>query len=447
MSRRNQATINFYLRTSKPLSNGTCSIMLRVCFHGFKDKSTGYCCSKKNWDSKNQVVKKGENNFAMINYELGKLKSKIISKRDEFDRLGISYTPAMLLSSDERKRELSNVVSDLIDGYILEKELRSSTVISWNYSKKLIEVFDSGVIINDIDEGWVKRWGRWLKGRGLSDGTIRTRLGAIAAIYRWSSRKGIVDIKDYPFRDWNYCQHYKIAERVEYIDLRAVDIIKEYFLSKVIVVTGDTFEYINEGYIDYKNPLFSLYFWLVGYFLQGLSPLDICLLKKSDFVRKVINGDDYWCIDTSRMKTSKSVKIRVRVNTIYSQVMISRMLMVGGEWFLPILHGLDGSDIDRCKTRVKAIFSYWLNPRLGDWWKLLNDVIINRNVEEGLNIPLIPDNATFYSYRHSFAQMYLQKGGSVLALATLLGRSINSISVYVKQLTEEEDLVEAISVI
>ena len=43
--------------------------------------------------------------------------------------------------------------------------------------------------------------------------------------------------------------------------------------------------------------------------------------------------------------------------------------------------------------------------------------------------------------------MYLQKGGNVLALATLLGRSINSISVYVKQLNEEKDLADAISII
>ena len=446
MSRRNQATVNFYLRTSKPLSNGTCSIILRVCFHGFKDRATGYSCQKKYWDVRNQVVKKGENNFGMINYELGKLKSSIISKRDEMDRLGIAYTPSILLSLEESRKGITNVVSDIIDNYVSEKELRGSTVTGWKHSKKLINEFQSGVIITEIDEGWCKRYAKWLGVRGLSEGTIRTRLGHIAAIYRWASRKGLSDMSNYPYRDWNYCQKFKLAERIEYIDLKSVEVIRDYFLSKVISVSGGSFTYIDDSYISYKSRLFVLYFWLLGYYLQGLSPLDICLLKKEDFDVKQINGEDYYCIDTSRMKTSKAVKIRIKKDTIYSQVMIWRMLMSDGEWFLPIMHGLDGNDLEKCKTRVKAIFSYWLNPKLGDWWKELNNVIIQKNVEEGLNIPLIPEDCTFYSYRHSFAQMYLQKGGSVLALATLLGRSINSISTYVQQLTEEEDLVDAVSI-
>ena len=443
----NQATINFYLKTAKKLSDGSHPIMLRVCWHGYKDISTHYSCQKKYWDSRNQQCKKGMVNYAVINYELNKLKSCIIKKRDEYIRQGIEYTPSMLLSIEESKKGITNVVSDIIDNYISEKELRGSTVTGWRHTKKLIEEFHSGVIISEIDEGWCKRYAKWLGVRGLSEGTIRTRLGHIAAIYRWASRKGLSDMSNYPYRDWNYCQKFKLAERIEYIDLKSVDVIRDYFLSKVISVSGETFTYIDDSYISYKNRLFVLYFWLLGYYLQGLSPLDICLLKKSDFDVKQINGEDYYCIDTSRMKTSKAVKIRVKKDTIYSQVMIWRMLMSDGEWFLPIMHGLDGNNLEKCKTRVKAIFSYWLNPKLGDLWKELNDVIIQKNVEEGLNIPLIPEDATYYSYRHSFAQMYLQKGGSVLALATLLGRSINSISVYVKQLTEEEDLVDAVSII
>ncbi len=170
------------------------------------------------------------------------------------------------------------------------------------------------------------------------------------------------------------------------------------------------------------------------------------MLKKSDFEVKQIGDEDWYCIDTSRMKTGVGVKIRIKVHTIYSQVMIGRMLMEGDEWFLPIMHGLKGDDETKCKMRMKSIFSYWLNPKLGDWWRELNQVIIQKNVDEDLKLPLIQEDCTYYSYRHSWAQAYLQNGGSVLALATLLGRSINSISTYVQQLSEEDDLVEAVSV-
>ena len=444
-----QATINYYLKTTKKLSDGSHPIMLRVCYHGYKDISSHYSCSVKYWDKKNQCIKKGFPNYMVANYELNKLKSSIIAKRDEFIRLGIEYTPKMLLSFDEVKKGISNVVSELIVSYYTEKELRGSTVTSWKHSRTLVNEFQDGVIITEIDEGWCKRYARWLSDRGLSEGTIRTRLGHIACIYRYACGKGLVDMSRYPYRDWNYCQKFKIAERIQYMDKRAVDVMKEYFLSKVIKKTSERrFTYVDDGYISYKNRLFVIYFWLLGYYLQGLSPIDICMLKKSDFEVKQINGEEWWCIDTSRTKTKVGVKIRVRVRSIYSQVMISRLMMEGDEWFLPIMHGLDGKDDVKCKTRMKAIFSYWLNPKLGDWWREINQVIIQKNVNEDLKIPLIDEDCTFYSYRHSFAQMYINNPqASPIALATLMGRSVNTLATYIEQLKEEDDLVEAVSII
>ena len=109
-----QATINFYLKTAKKLSDGSHPIMLRVCYHGFKDISSHYSCTVKHWDKKNQCIKKGYPNFTVINYELNKLKQSIIARRDEFIRLGIEYTPQLLLSNTEQKKSiLTNVVSDL----------------------------------------------------------------------------------------------------------------------------------------------------------------------------------------------------------------------------------------------------------------------------------------------------------------------------------------------
>ena len=444
-----QATINFYLKTAKKLSDGSHPIMLRVCFKGYKDISSHYSCTVRYWDKKNQCVKKGFSNWSVINYELNKLKSSIIAKRDEFIRLGIEYTPSMLLSFDEVKKGISNVVSELIVNYYTEKELRGSTVTAWKHSRTLIEEFHKGCIITEIDEGWCKRYARWLGDRGLSEGTVRTRLGHIAAIFRYACGKGLVDMGRYPYRDWQYTQKFKLAERIQYVDKRCVDIMKDYFLSKVIKMTSERmFTYIDDGYIDYKNRLFVIYFWLLGYYLQGLSPIDICMLKKSDFEVKQIGDEEWYCIDTSRMKTKVNVKIRVRVHTIYSQVMIGRMLMSDGEWFLPIMHGMDGKDEDKCKIRMRSIFSYWLNPKLSDWWKELNQVIIQKNVDEKLNIPLIDESCTFYSYRHSFAQMYINNPqASPIALATLMGRSVNTLSTYIEQLKEENDLIDAVSII
>lgn len=445
-----QATINFYLRTAKPLSDGSFAIMLRVCYHGYKDISTHYSCPKFYWDSRHQCIKKGFSNAAVINVQLNKLKSSIIAKRDEYIRLGIEYTPSMLLSKDESEEvKLSNMVSDLIDSYYREKELRGSTITAWKYTRELINAYHSGLIISEVDEGWCKRFARWMENeRGLSEGVIRTQLGHVACIYRWASSKGLVSIDRYPFRSWVYTRKFRLAEKHLYIHQSSIDVMREYFLSRVInSVNGESFSYIDEGYLDRGNKLFALYFWLLGYLLQGLSPIDICLLKKSDFGVVSVNGEDYWSVDTKRLKTGVGVKIRIKRDTIYSQVMITRMLMYNdGEWFLPILNKLDGADLDKCRNRISSVFGSRVNGWLKEWWKVLNAVIINKNVEEGLNIPLIDEDCTFYSYRHSFAISYMRSGGSPLALATLMGRSVNTLATYVQELSEENDLVDAVSV-
>lgn len=171
------------------------------------------------------------------------------------------------------------------------------------------------------------------------------------------------------------------------------------------------------------------------------------MLRKEDIERVVVNGEDYYSVNTTRSKTGVGVKIRIKVHTIYSQVMINRMLMSGDGWFLPIMHGMAVGLEESCyKTRLKAIMSYWLNTKLKDWWREINQVIIQKNVSDDLNIPLIDEDNTFYSYRHSYAQAFMQRGGTPMALATLLGRSENTLGVYLKQLSEEEDLVEAVSV-
>ena len=444
-----QATINFYLKTAKKLSDGSHPIMLRVCYKGFKDVSSHYSCTVKYWDKKNQQCKKGFSNYSVINAELNKLKAKIVARRDEYIRLGTEYTPQMLLAGDEVKKVISNVVSELIESYYTEKELSGSSIKGWKYTKRMVEEFSGGIIIGEIDEGWCKRFGKWLMDKGLSEGTVRTRLGHIAAIYRYACDKGLSDMSKYPYRDWHYTQKFKIAERMQFIDKKTVELMKDYFLSKVIKMTSERrFTYVDDSYINYKNRLFVLYFWLLGYLMQGLSPIDLCMLRKEDFEIKKINGEDWYCIDTSRMKTKVGVKIRIKVHTIYSQVMIGRMLMEGDSWFLPIMHGLNGKDLERCKNRLSSVMSYHLCNKLKDWWKELNQVIINKNATEDLKIPLIDESCTMYSYRHSFAQMYVNNPqASPLALATLMGRSINTLSTYIQQLKEEEDLVSAVSII
>lgn len=72
------AIIRLVLRTNKVLSTGEYPIMLRCSFHGMKEISTGYSCSLKYWNKKEECILKGYPSYMVINHELKKMKDKAI---------------------------------------------------------------------------------------------------------------------------------------------------------------------------------------------------------------------------------------------------------------------------------------------------------------------------------------------------------------------------------
>lgn len=121
------AVIKLVLRANKVLADGTHPIMLRVSFHGMKERSSGYSCSVKSWDKKNECIKRGYPNFVMVNAELRKIKEEAIRKRDSLIALGVEYTPSMILFKEEVKSSLSFNLKDLIEDYIHSKGIAQRT--------------------------------------------------------------------------------------------------------------------------------------------------------------------------------------------------------------------------------------------------------------------------------------------------------------------------------
>lgn len=263
------ARIRLYLKEGKTLSDGTNPIMLMVSFNGRKEVSTGFSCIPKYWDKKSESVKKGFPNYAAINASINRLKNDAIEKRNEFERLGLKYTPAMILSKKKAQTTtVSSSIDSLIDLYIEEKGL---------------------------------------------------------------------------------------------------------------------------------------------------------------------------------MKTSVPVKIRILKGVnIYNEMLIG-LRMFRNRYFLPFFDGDLNASLDKKKGMVSYSLSI-LRPKLKKHFEAINNIIIQRNVDNGTSIPLIDMDCNYYSCRHSFAMNYMLKGGTPMALATLLGRSPNTLAQYISELTEESDLVDAVDV-
>lgn len=437
------ARIRLYLKVGKKLSDGTSPIMLMVSFNGRKEISTGYSCSEKYWEKKSECVKKGYPNFVMINQHLKKLKDDAIAKRDKYIASNTVYTPSMILTMDDVRNAVTNDFCGLIERYIDEKGIEDKTVEKWRVVKKnVIQYYGrKDLLINEIDEGFCRRYCRWLENdRKLCNGTIRHYMGKVVCILHYAVSKGLID--SYPLTNWKYYKDYRGSKNELYINSRSMSVMMEMLLDEIIKGDKNGLWHYRDGAVeellDIHSELYSHYLYCIGFFMKGISPVDISLLKKKDIRIREVNGKSYYYFNGHRSKTGMEYRFYIAQNTTESNVMIKTLLMFNdSEFFLPTLEGYVGTDI---KKRINNIYSSHCE-HLVNWFSKVNEEIVRRNVENGDNIPLVDLECRYYSYRHSFIMAEIQKKDvNLLKIATETGKALTSLHQYLTYL-RDEDLV------
>lgn len=437
------ARIKLVLKKGKTLADGTHPIMLYAAFGGKKMIASGYSCPLKFWDKGSECVKKGYPNYLIINAGLKKLKDEAIARRDEYERLGMPYTAAMLLQR-ESLSGASNSISGLVDRYIEEKGLKRGTIIVWKRLSVLSdEFYGKNCVIHQIEKTNIKKFSSWLENeKGYGNTYIRTMMDKLTALCNWCMENGI--IKESPMVGFEYRKKLTSDNSLEYVHPSLIPIIKDYFIS--LVQTDGVFD--NSKAAKLLKPmgkLSAMYVWCLGLTLSGLAPIDLCQLKKSDFRMVTEGGVNYWALDVKRQKTGVYARMRLRVDNSWNQLMIQYIWNINSsDWFLPLLNGLDGKDIEAVQHKVH-LWLCQLNKSLKKHWFELN-CIIQKRIWKGEKLPLIDENLSMYSYRHTFAMNYIQNGGTPLGLATALGhgKSMRNLSSYIALLQRDSDIVETI---
>lgn len=430
------ARIRLYLKTGKKLSDGTSPIMLSAAFNGKKEISTGYSCLPKYWDKKQMAVKKGFKNWLIINDEIQKQYDAAIARRNEYERNGERYTAEMLLSKKEVLNANNLEISALISQYYDENPIKQSTKYTWTYLLTLLHKYTGNdkLTLVEIDEAFVKKFVVWCKANNKGDGVIRTILSKLAALFNFAIQRDMINKT--PFKKYRYSSVLKKSNSLVYVPTETVQYIKKVFLNEI--KNHNTYC----DMLDIRSEIFPLALWLFIYRFNGMAPVDIAHIEKKDM--KIINvrGNKYWSLSTARIKTGKSVEVRIKIDDEYNDLLVGTyMKSNNSEYVLPILNGYKYKAEETRKQRVKRVCSGYCGKGLKQWWIKINEMI----KKENLDIPTIPTEATFYSARHSFAVAYLsQPNANLLALATLLGRSIDTISTYAKSLNEDINLIQAV---
>ena len=286
-----------------------------------------------------------------------------------------------------------------------------------------------------------------IKSLDLGDNSIRGICGRIASIWNYAIRKGIVDSSDYPFKDFIYSQKYKKDNRTYYLDKCNLIKLRDWFTNRCIDISGELFSYKEgiEKMLEKKSSIeFSCMFFLASFLLNGSSPIDIALLKGENCSRVTIDGVDYWRVEYKRKKTNIPVVCLLK-RDILCMVCFEHYLgtaYMRDNYIYPILkEGMSDKQI----TNAIAKFTGYASKNLKVICQEINEATIKNNVEKGLQEPLIEtEHMTLYVARHTKANDYLSHPGATLhALATLMGRSANTLATYVHQIKGDRDLAAA----
>lgn len=430
--RTSKPRLSLYLKTSKPNSRGLCMIMLRCAWKGsVVDKSTGISCLPTHWNAHGRCLKGNVLNSKVINLQLQRLLLDYEQRVHSFMLSGMSFTSRDVIYGSSNMGMNVRDVSYLIDQYLDENHLQPQSLIAWRALKSNLRLYNGdGILIDSIDQGFVKGFTKHLEHKKYNDGTIRLYLSKFRALCRWCCSKGLM-VAD-PFIGFNYTRKYKASSRHQNLNIKTVDAIIRYFMLHV----ND--EGFRERFLDIRSEEFALSLWLCGYVFNGAAPVDLLQIRIEDFVVKQIDGCEFLAYDGKRSKTRVPFVVRLRRGVGVIETLLS--LLINGRdsgWLFPQMYELGDS-----MKMVAKIVRYVQEP-LSRLFKHINEFIDT----EGIDCDLIPDGFSLYSYRHSFAMCYIAKGGNIAALATLMGRSIDTMSSYITQLTYEGDLANAVSVL
>lgn len=447
MARTSTATVRLVQKMNRQMKDGTYPIYIVVCFGGRVEKATGVSCLVKHWNAKQQVIKPGCPNAPVLNQMLSDIINNVRTRKNELEFAGRKYTAGMLLENSINDLHATGTYWDVCQKLIAERRLKDGTVRSYTYTyRKLCEFLNKKeFVVEELNLGVVKDFASWMEKDGIKINTIKRVLSCIAAAWNFAISRKLADGTGYPFSEFKYTSLYKECPRDYFLEESHIVRLKEYWLNLVVERDGNLWHYregAEEKLHQRWTPEWGILFFLLAYRYNGSAPIDVALLRPSNFTRVVINNEEYWSIETRRRKTGRDVHVRVKKDLL-SVISIEHFLGVSGHYVYPVINYREGlTERQILEQSHKAADKAIRHVRKA--FLEINEDIVKDRVNNGSTEPLVDvQRLVFYTARHSRASNYFNKPGATIGgLASMLSRSQNTIATYAHFLTKDEDLVQ-----
>ena len=433
MPKKDSASIKFTVVKNKA-KDGKVPLAIQICWNKkVVSRYTGIFVSPSNWNGKE--ISKREPNAAFLNQQLNEIFQKANNKRLEYERLGQPYEAKDLLIEERPKNELD--FESLYVQMCLDRHVgRRNYDLTLRNLKKYLLV--DNVTLEEITKDSLYSMLHRMEDDGYKTSYIQSTLKYIACVYNYAIERKLVSRDSYPVATDMYTRYRPVHHHRALSEVQMA-CIKDFYINHffvVDVVSGQV--YAKPTKVDYNEVysyFFSLTLFLQCYYAQGLAPVDMLKMKRSQV--RIINDEDVGeYIEMSnvyRSKTNQHVPIAIELDDMVRLLFLPYMERNDGEFLLPFynrnpnLVNEEAGDKNLIATASK---------NLKIIWQRVNEA--SKDVE---CFEPIPPDTTLYSARHSFSTNFLQAGGNPYQLAGMLGRGIEGISSYVKELNSSKDIL------
>lgn len=368
------ANINILLDLRRAKQDGTYNIIFRVTHQRqVYTISSGISVSENQWNSEKLRVEKSHPNSKLLNLRL----SKDYFKTQEASlQLGNDFTIEGLRNLiDDKPVAQTETFKSFADKLILQMVQNGkigNSLVYQTATNCLIDFTGDKITFKQIDYELLERFTQHLGLKGLKQNSIHNYFRTIRAIYNRAIKHKVVERSFYPFHD--------ITVKSETTSKRAI--LQEDFLKLITIpITADT-------------PLWrALNYFLLSYYLIGISFTDLAFLKQEN----IVDGR----IVYRRRKTHKTYSVKLFP---LAEELISQLKDGNSNYLLPILP----NNVPENSLKAKRVIQQWIKTTNKYLKRLSEQAEINGIV-------------TTYVARHTFATTSKRLGYSNELIAEALG--------------------------
>jgi integrase len=369
------------LDTRRAKSDGSFNVIIRITdYNKVYTINSGISVPEKLWNQQKSEVDKSHPNAKLINLKLSKtyfqVQQAILKYEDNFS---IEAIRNFIDGKPELQKTLNfKTFTDNLINEMFETEKTGNALVYTTASNRFLEFCNNPSIrFDEIDYLVLEKFNHFLVLEGLKQNSISNYFRTLRAIYNKAIKAKIIERSAYPFHD--------ITIKPEKTTKRAI--LKE-----------DISKFINYASNENSPCNIALKYFLLSYYLIGISFTDLAYLTKEN----IVDGR----IVYRRRKTKKNYSVKIFPQ---AQTILSHFHSDDKDYLLPILP----KDIPCNGKKAKKMIQQWIKTTNKHLNKLAEKLEIKGTI-------------TTYVARHTFATNAKRLGYSYELIAEALGHEFGN---------------------